>query len=291
MSATIAEKSRQLSGQSGSIVYVVKGTANEVTALNLVTSTRPATLNGLVVSTEEVSELYVQTNDESISSWLGTVTYGKSNMGTLVGIMQEEAESRNLLPEIGDTTIDFQAATQSQNILYAYNKISSYPSELVDFKKGINVDPETKKPQGADILVPTFSFTATKIYQTSSLSSGHMSNIVAATGMVNSDSFKVTDSFSGLALTFAAGEVLFAGASFGRAQLRGATAIGYEFRVIPNASNITIGGITVATKKGWDLASVYSEPVKVSDTLVQQAKQVDIMQVYIYTTFSVFGLS
>ena len=57
---------------------------------------------------------------------------------------------------------------------------------------------------------------------------------------------------NGTTLTFQAGELLFLGASGGKTQGSGQWSITYRFAAQPNRTNIAIGDITVAAKKGWE---------------------------------------
>jgi len=89
--------------------------------------------------------------------------------------------------------------------------------------------------------VPVYSFSETHYLADSFVTPAYRGTLFALTGKVNSAAFKGC----------AAGECLFLGAAGSK---RGADdwEIAYRFAASPNRTNIVIGEITVASKKGWE---------------------------------------
>jgi len=103
----------------------------------------------------------------------------------------------------------------------------------------------------------------------------------ALTGKVNNASWK----------GFAAGEVLFLGVS-GSKRGEDDWEITFRFAASPNRTNIQIGNITVASKKGWEYLWVRYADVEDggSNTLVKQPVAVYVEKVYEEGDFSALGI-
>jgi hypothetical protein len=98
--------------------------------------------------------------------------------------------------------------------------------------------------EGVDITVPIYNFSETHYKSAGSVSQSYRLALFQTTGTVNSSGFK----------GFAAGEVLFLGASGSR---RGDNAdddweITYKFAAQQNRTGITVGEISGISKKGWE---------------------------------------
>jgi len=101
------------------------------------------------------------------------------------------------------------------------------------------------------------------------------------TGKINDASFK----------GFAAGEVLFLGAS-GSRRSDDDWEIAFEFASSPNKTGLEIGGITGIAKKGWQYLWVrYSpRPDALAKVLIQYARYVYVHDVYEEGDFSDLGI-
>ncbi len=101
------------------------------------------------------------------------------------------------------------------------------------------------------------------------------------TGKVNSAGFK----------GFARGEVLFLGASGSK---RGFDdwEITFRFAASPNATNLTIGGISGISKEGWQYLWIrYEDEEDISaKTLIKRPSAIYIEQVYNYGDFALMGI-
>jgi hypothetical protein len=133
--------------------------------------------------------------------------------------------------------------------------------------------------QGVDITIPVFNFTETHFLPNSVVNSSYKANIFNMTGKVNSGGFR----------GFAAGEVLFLGASGSR---RGEEdwEITFRFAASPNAVGLEIGDISGIDKKGWEYLWVRYQDAEDQNVLVKQPVAVYVEQVYEDGDFSLLGI-
>lgn len=96
--------------------------------------------------------------------------------------------------------------------------------------------------EGTDIVIPALKITVSAKHPAATINAEQMKNIARNTGKTNSGAF----------LGFAAGEVLFLGAT-GTEGTDCETEVAYQFACSENLSNQIINGITVASKRGWDV--------------------------------------
>lgn len=113
--------------------------------------------------------------------------------------------------------------------------------DVVDNGGLIGVDGD--EVRGVDIDVEETSFSVQFRHPQSYLNWAYIDRICKLRGHPNADTF----------LRWQAGEVKFRGGQFTETNTE-ATAM-YHFALSPNRTNIVIGGITVATKAGWDVLS------------------------------------
>jgi len=153
--------------------------------------------------------------------------------------------------------------------------VGSYPVDAPDFKNGINVT--SQGIEGVDITVPQFVFRETHYFE--NFTAADRQVVFDLTGKVNDDEFR----------GFAAGEVLFLGAS-GARNSEGIWEITYNFSVSPNATNLTVAGIPGIDKEGWHLLWTYDEQVEDANRLITRTAAVKVEQVYEYGSFDALGI-
>ena len=194
--------------------------------------------------------------------WLGTVNYNYN---------EKEEDKFEYSFDTGGGT---QKITQTISPL----QVHKYGANAPDFQGAINVDDNSVN--GIDIIVPVFNFSETRVVNKLNIDTGFKLSIFNLVGKVNASSWH----------GFAAGEVLFAGASGAKSGRFGDWEITYKFAASPNKTNITIGSITGINKKGWEYLWVRYEKSTDQNCLIQIPKSVYVHEVYPSANFSALGL-
>ena len=242
--------------------YVVRGTSSEQDALAAVEAAAPLAYDGLVRTAVEVTPL-----GDGSDLWEGSARYG---------LMSSKPK------EVGESTYQFDTGGGTQHITQAKEHVSSYapPDETPpDHQGAIGVTHDSV--EGCDITVPVYNFSETHYFDAAAVTPSYKATLFSLTGKTNSASFK----------GFAAGEVLFLGAS-GSQRGDGAWEITFRFAASPNAANLAVGSITVASKKGWEHMSVgYADAEDdQAKCIVKRPKWVDINRVYDAGNFAGLGI-
>lgn len=171
-----------------------------------------------------------------------------------------------------DTTRTFNLIGGTEHIKTAISTVS-YPDGFAkDVKKVIGLDLKTGQVRGVNIFAPVCDFTLTTQFRNEVVTEEYIDLLTDLTGTVNSETF----------FRRPAGSVLFKGA---RGSKRGQEnwEIGFEFAYSRNRENIDVGGITVASKKGWEYMDVmYREDPsqEIGGQPLQVPAQVNIHVVY-----------
>jgi len=194
--------------------------------------------------------------------WVGTVNYGYGSKNT----------------ETIEYNFDTGGGNQKITQTIAPLTVRSYGTQPPDFKGAINVDDNSVN--GIDVIVPVYNFSETKQVSQDLINDGFKSSIFTLVGRVNSSAWH----------GFAAGEVLFMGASGSRHGRTGDVELNYKFAASPNKNNITIGTITGIEKKGWEYLWVRYEKSTDQNCLIQIPRAVYVHQVYESGNFAALGL-
>lgn len=146
----------------------------------------------------------------------------------------------------GDYQLSFDTTGGTVHISTSKETISSYVSSDLtgsapDHKQLIGYEGPDTPPRGTDIVIPALKITANFRHPAGVITLPQMKFIASITGMVNSAPF----------LTFAAGEVLFLGAS-GNEGATIETQISYQFAMSANATGLSFGNIADVVKAGWN---------------------------------------
>jgi len=227
VSITVTEKfdSRtSAAGESPSVElkYLIVGTGDDVAAKEALADAAPVSYDGLVRKTWDVAPV-----GDGSGFWEGTVRYGRYD---------------NSPPEVGESSYSFDTGGGTQHITQALDHIASYaPSgeTAPDHDGAIGVTHDSV--EGVDITVPVYRFSETHIIDDDDVTLQYKANLFILTGRVNQSAFK----------GFAAGEVLFLGAS-GSKRGDDDWEITFNYAASPNVTNLPVGSITVASKKGWE---------------------------------------
>jgi hypothetical protein len=192
---------------------------------------------------------------------------------------------------IGESTFDFDTTGGSARILAAYNQTNYGPS-ATKFANAINV--RGGAVDGVDIVTPKLAFTVHQRFAGDSITLQWLRAVVNLTGTTNLAPF----------LGFAAGEVLFLGASgqqptqfYDNGQVvKGERDVSFSFVVSPNLSGLQFGTINQVSKKGhqyiwWEyrdrkVAAQGETPAKILTDLVG----VHVATVYRETDFGLLSI-
>jgi hypothetical protein len=277
MAVTVTEKfeSRPTTiGRSSTIDlrYNVAGTDDDQAAWTALAAAAPAAYNGLVRESVAIEPV-------GPGLWDGTARYVPAGK-----------VERNP-PAVGETAVTFDTSGGSQHITQSITTVGRHGMSgdtAPDLGGAIGVTHDAV--EGVDITVPVFNFTVTKVFASGSLP--NPGTIFALTGKVNSGAFSVTDSRTGLTISLAAGECLFRGGQFSGQRGDGSAEFSYAFAGSPNRTNITIGSITVPSKKGWEYLWVrYVDTVDDgAKALVKKPRHAYVEKVYEDGDFSGLGI-
>jgi len=243
------------SSKGSTVEYIIQGTDDDIAALEELLSACPDTWNEVPRSGRSVEQI-------ADKIWIGTVTYGYGSKNT------EDIEYNF------DTGGGTQKITQTISPL----TVRSYGTQPPDFKGAINVDDNSVN--GIDIIDRIINFSQTRQVSLDLINDGFKSAIFTLVSKVNNAPWH----------GFAAGEVLFMGASGSRHSRTGDVELTYKFAASPNKSNITIGSISGIEKKGWEYLWVRYEKSTDQNCLIQIPRAVYVHQVYEMGSFTALGL-
>jgi hypothetical protein len=176
----------------------------------------------------------------------------------------------------------FETGGGTTRITQSIATIASYaPPGLTapNFNGAIGVSED--RVEGVDIVIPAFQFSETHIFSDASVSQAYKDVLTVLTGRVNAATFR----------NRAEGEVLFLGAS-GSRRGDGMWPITFRFSVSPNATGLTVGGITGIDKGGWHyLWARYGDFADMTSfSLVKRATAIVVDQVYYPGNFSLLNI-
>jgi len=273
MAITIDEKfqSRPATGGENAqtdLIYILRGSDDEVALKAALVAATSFHYDGLWRKSWRVEQMGNQL-------WEGTVTYA-----TL-----EQVNS-----EVGTIRLSIDTSGSTVHITQSLKTIGKYapPGKTApDFKGAIGVTHDNV--EGVDIVLPLFKFTATKVFDPDHLPS--LGDLYSLTGQVNSGSFTVRDTITGLTITLNAGECLFNGAKVSEPRSDGNIEISYDFAASPNVTGLAIGPITGVNKKGFEYLWVRYADIDDAQVLVKQPIAAYVERVYEAGDYAGLGLS
>jgi hypothetical protein len=239
--------------------------ADENSARISSTNATASTYDDLIRKSTSPEPVHVDTTNLDTCIWEVTVQYGEKDE-----------------PESGDpSTFSFDTGGGTQHITQSLSTIGKYAASgtAPDFKGAIGVTHDNV--EGVDITVPVYNFSETHYLADATVTPSYRGTLFNLTGKVNNGSFK------GLA----AGECLFLGAS-GSKRGEDDWEITYRFAASPNRTGISVGPITVASKKGWEYLWVrYADEEDAgSNTLVKKPIAAYVERVYEEGNFAALGI-
>lgn len=270
MAVKVVEKYLGRSGDDSSreLVFIVKGTNDDQTAIDETLSQAPGTHNGFTRKSVSLTQLAGDGTKDDTYVWETRVSYSSIEL------------PKPPIPETSDVKFSFQTSLSGQKIKQSLNTVAMSPASAQNHKQLINVTTEGNV-EGAQIEIPTSSFKYTAFFPNATITQGYVDVVSGLVGKVNSATFK----------NKAAGTVLFRGVSGSQ---RSATdwELSYEFAFRANETGITIGGIGPVNKKGWELLWVgFKEEKQLnSNRLVKVPAALYVEQVYEIADFLALGL-
>jgi hypothetical protein len=142
-------------------------------------------------------------------------------------------------------TFAFDTSGGTQHVTQSYQTLGSYAAQgysAPNHNGAIGV--QNGDVTGCDIIAPQLNFSMSKTNK-GVIDMTFIKLLANMTGKINSVSF----------LSFAAGEILFEGASGSQDSIEPENetfSVSYKFKASPNATNLTVGNIQVDFKRGWD---------------------------------------
>lgn len=190
-------------------------------------------------------------------------------------------------PSTGTVVWSGTTAGGTQHITTGRSKGVSYPAPglTVPADVGFAIGATKDGVAGVDIVVPVDSFRAVKYVDAASWATLR-SVVKAITGCVNDDDWTADGE------TFAAGEVLFMGATWAKRTevVPNDYEVTFEFAANPNQEDIDIGEVTVDEKAGWDYLEVVYENREETAVSFQVPKYATVHEVYRAADFGALGL-
>jgi len=231
------------------LLYLVKGTDNELLAAQAVRQNAPTTHQGL-----ERGEIGLEPIGPT--QWEATVQYHPPD---------EELEE-------GESSYSFDTGGGTQHITQCKQTVQSYapPGKTAPDHKGA-VGVTRDSVEGCDVVVPVYRFSETHIIADEKVTATYRGRLFNLTGKTNSATWG----------DFSAGEVLFLGAS-GSKRGKGDWEIAFNFAASPNKTGLTVGDITGIAKKGWEYLWVEYEESddQTAKRLVKRPVAVHVETVY-----------
>ncbi len=266
MPVTIEERyGRRRSDTSAEKVYLITGADSVNTAYNELSVAADPTFGDLVLDDVEVEEI------EGTERYIGRAKYAAVSLSG------------------GSSVFGFDTTGGTQHITQSLETVSKTPASAPDYKQAIGVTEDSV--EGVDVSAPQFAFEKRKLIPHDNMTTAYIGNIYALTGSINAAPISI-EVDSGLTLSFAAGELLFLGASGSRSS-EGHWDLSFRFAASPNAVNLPIGDITVAAKRGWDYVWARYMTVKdeTANAMVKRPVAAYVERVYREGDFTALNLN
>lgn len=269
MPVTVAEQyASNLSSRSGELAYRVAGALSIIEAYNAVASTAPSSINGIPRS-DIVCDEVPGTNPIRYNA---RVSYGFKGAGTTT-IAPIAMPANSFQFEINTSTETFYTSKQ-----------------LIQTKPTGTDAPDvgTFLEEGASAYEPVTSFTYTAYLNEASVTGSYLASLSNLRSKTNNASVSITAGSA--TLTFAEGELLYLGFTGGLVVDQSYWKLDHKFIASPNATGITVAGITGVNKKGFEYAEIIYQkyPDDNISGLVKKAIAVRVHRMYDTGTFDVF---
>ena len=201
---------------SATLLFTITGTEDDDEAMAALLGTAPTIFRNLVRQTPHIEP-------QGAGLWYADVHYGKREP-----------------KKAGDWKFTFDTTGGTQHITQSLETIGRYAVEgnAPDFGGAIGVTQDSI--EGVDIVVPAFSFGITYYFDPAFISPSYALVCYALTGRTNVAPF----------WGFAAGEVLFHGATGTIGGDTGVLEMNYRFTANPNVQGLQVAGMSIGFKGG-----------------------------------------
>jgi hypothetical protein len=163
----------------------------------------------------------------------------------------------------------------------AGRRIAGYPASTCPDNGGVFFNGE--EVTGSEVPVAEDRITIMYRHPQAYLNGAYIRNVGTLRGYPNADTF----------LGYAPGEVRYMGGNFSQTDCEASAS--YSFEISPNVTNLVVGGITVASKEGFDVLSPIYEPSTNTDGsgkthAIKPLKGIEVIRCREYKPYkSVFG--
>ncbi len=143
---------------------------------------------------------------------------------------------------------NFEIATEQVLFTQALQNVGNFApagQTAPDFKGSIGVTRDGI--QGTQVPISTYAWSETHFFDRAFIDDSYRSILANCAGKMNDAVFR----------RFPKGDVIFDGATGSLSRRSEQWQVNYKFRRSPNATNLVIGNITVASKLGWDYLWVH----------------------------------
>lgn len=245
---------------SAELQYNVSGAATSAEARDAVLLVAPATFDGLLRGPVSLSE-------EGDGLWIASVRYSAGQLGSGTVIQP------------GETTISMSMSVGTARITQSI-ATTRHPITAPDYQGAIGVTPNGVA--GVEIVSPGFTREETHYRTSEQMTTAYIATLFGLKGKVNSATWR----------GYLRGEALFVGADMVRRGTSDSSPweVTYKFAFEPNRTNINVGGITVASKEGWQYLDVtYGQSTQGTQVLTRPTA-VYVHTVYEYADFAALGI-
>jgi len=185
-------------------------------------------------------------------------------------------------PDVGEFTISMDTTGGTIKQTESFSQVTFPAPSETPRKFDYTVNVQDNKPEGVDRIIPALKLNIRARLPSSAIGTpiSYAKKVASVTGTVNQNAF----------LTFAAGELLFLGAS---GQIVGENPVlDYGFAASPNISGVTIGGIQGISKRGHDFLWFDYKVLKdeSSGLQISKARAAYVAEVYTMSDFSILQI-
>lgn len=260
------------------LLYSVRGTSDEGLASQSVRDVAPTMWQGLFRKTIEFEPVHIDETNQDACIWTASVKYG--TLSPIEQAQQELSYTTSFDTTGGTQHITHSIMTKTPSFGSVTGPLFGPINEAGGGPIGVSGQGSQATVEGVDIVVPVYSWTETHKMTNAQVQANKM-NWYNLTGKINSGAFR----------GFAAGEVLFQGAS-GSQDETGQWTITFKFAASPNRTGIKVGTITNIAKGGWDYMWVLYQHGEDSSSkwLIPQPLGVYVEQVYESASFNLLGI-
>ena len=265
---TLTEKveSRQWSGGSVTLHYVLTGTSSDITAKTMLLAYTASTYDGLVRDSNVTLEPVWVDENAGDGEWACEVRYSPAPL---------------LASQMAEPSYSFDTTGGTKHITQALATAKHAPAGKTapDFKGAINVTKDAV--EGVDIVWPVFAWSETHYIEDRQVTDPYKRTLFDLTGRINNALFRGCKQ----------GECLFLGA---RGAERGGEPweMNFSFAAKPNRENISLGDIAPFAAWGWHYVWVRYEDKDdtAAKVLVKTPLAAYVAAVYELGDFSALGI-